>query len=220
MKNPNLAEIAKALREFGIPPRFEPGESRLLIQLWRLVAGGRPVSLKQVEEIASSLQIPRDAAMSFIGKVSERDVKGNVVGIFGLSQKGHPHRFEVTGHTLSTWCAWDTLFLPAMLNQIAKVESSCPSTKQTIRLTITPQKVEEIEPSNSVISIVVPEVTKRGLEAVEEIWMTFCRLVHFFSSTEAASEWISAMTQDIHILSAEAAYQLGLMAFEDFRKYL
>ncbi len=220
MQKVNLAEIAKALREAEIPPRLEPEESRLLIQVWRLVADGRPVSPEQVEQIASNLQMPRDAATSFIRKVGEHDDDGNIVGIFGLSQKSNPHRFEVKGHTLSTWCAWDALFLPAMLKQTAEVESSCPATKQTIRLTITPEKVEKVEPSHAVVSIVVPEATKRGLESVEEVWMIFCVIVHFFSSPGAASEWISGRNQDIRILSVEESYQLGRMAFEDFLKYV
>jgi alkylmercury lyase len=220
MKNSNLAEIARTLRKSAIPPRFEPDEARLLIQLWRLVAKGSPVSPGQLERIASSLQIDLDVATTFIGKVSERDDEGNLVGIFGLSQKSHPHRFKVNGHELSTWCAWDTLFLPVMLRQTAKVESSCPATKQTIQLTITPEKVEEVQPSSTVVSIVVPEVAEKGLEAVEEIWMIFCRLVHFFSSTEAASKWISGRNQDIRILSVEEGFQLGRMAFEDLLNYI
>lgn len=89
MKNSNLAEIARALRESAIPPRFEPDEARLLIQLWRLVAKGSPVSPGQLEQIASSLQMDLDVATTFIRKVSERDDGNNVVGIFGLSQKSH-----------------------------------------------------------------------------------------------------------------------------------
>ncbi len=214
VKSANLAEIAGALHEAEIPPRFEPGESRLLVRLWRLVADGRPVSPQQVERIASSLRLPLDAATSFVSKVSERDAAGNVVGIVGLSQNDHPHRFEVNGHRLATWCAWDSLFLPIVLNQTAKIRSFCPATKTTIRLTVTPEKVEEFEPPTAVMSLVVPEVTKSGRESVEEVWMTFCCFVHFFSSREAASKWFSGKNREPIILSVEESYRLGRMAFE------
>ncbi|MCI0371195.1 MAG: alkylmercury lyase [candidate division NC10 bacterium] len=215
MKSPSLAGIAKALRESEIPPRFQPDESRLLIQLWRLVAEGRPVSPQRVEEVASTLHVPLAAATSFVSKVSERDAEGNIVGIVGLSQKSHPHRFEVNGHTLSTWCAWDSLFLPIVLNQTARVQSSCPATKVTIRLTVTPEKVKEVEPPGAVMSLVVPEVTKSGRESVEEVWMTFCHFVHFFSSPEAASKWFSGKNREPILLSVEEGYRLGRMAFEE-----
>lgn len=219
MENRTLAQIAKALRKAEIPPRFEPDESRLLIQVLRRVADGGPVSLAQLEDVASSLRMPLDGAVAFVRQVTERDREGSVVGVLGLSQNNHPHRFVVNGHTLATWCAWDSLFLPVILKQTAKLESSCPATKTRIRLTITPDKVEQCEPTNAAISIVVPAVTKKGRESVEEIWMTFCHFVHFFSSPESASEWFAGRNRDVSILSVEEAYQLGRMAFEDLLAY-
>lgn len=220
MKDPKLAEIAKALRESEIPPHFEPDELRLLIHVLGRVADGRPVSLQQVEQIASTLQMPAGAATAFIRQVSERDGEGNVVGLLGLSQNTHPHRFMINGHPLSTWCAWDGLFLPAVLRQTAKLESSCPATKKKIRLAVAPDKVEQCEPAGAVISIVVPETTKRGRESVEEIWMAFCHFVHFFHSTEAASGWFAGRKMPVSILSVEEGHRLGRMAFRDLLAYV
>jgi alkylmercury lyase len=214
-----LAEIATALQGAEIPPRFQAAEARLLIHLWRLVAEGLPVSPEQVEQLASSLQVPLEAASSFVSKVSERDRQGNLVGIVGLSQESHAHRFEVNGHTLTTWCAWDSLFLPVVLKQTAKVESPCPTTKTRIRLTITPDSVPEIQPSTAVLSLVLPKVTKKGRESVEEIWMTFCHFVHFFCSLEAGSEWFVGRGLDPIFLSVEEGYELGRLAFSQLLQY-
>ena len=219
MNKEKVAQLAEALRGAEFPPRFQPHESRLLIQVSRLVAEGRPVTSAQIQQIASSVEMPFDAAISFLSKVSEHDDEGNVVGIFGLSQKSHPHRFEVNGHVLSAWCAWDTLFLPAILKQDAEVESSCPATKQKIRLRLTPARVEEVAPSSSVLSLVVPQVKKANVNAVEEIWAVFCCLVHFFSSEESASVWMSGRGEDIRILSVEEGYDLGRVAFEEVLQY-
>ncbi|MFQ5899893.1 MAG: organomercurial lyase [Candidatus Methylomirabilia bacterium] len=174
---------------------------------------------EQVRQIASTLSMPPDAATSFINKVSERDGQGHVVGIGGLSQKNHPHRFEVDGRALATWCAWDCLFLPALLKQTAKVESSCPATQQKVRLAITPEKVERCEPPTALVSIVVPKGAKKGRESVEEIWMTFCHFVHFFTSPEAAAEWFSGKNQDPLLLSVDEGYQLGRIAFARLLEY-
>ena len=132
MTNVNLSELAEKIRESGIPTHFDPNHSRLLIEIWRLVAKGKPVSASQIEQTALRLNMPFEAARTFIYKVSERDESGNVVGIFGLSQKEHPHKFQVNGRTFSTWCAWDALFLPGMLKQTAQVDSSCPATHEKI----------------------------------------------------------------------------------------
>ena len=142
MTQKELIELAERIRECGIPTHFEPEETRLLLAVWRLVAKGKPVSVEPIGQEASKLHMPVDAALSFIHKLSERDENGNVVGLFGLSQKEHPHRFNVDGKTFSTWCAWDALFLPAMLNRSAQVESKCPATKEKISLSLTPAGVE------------------------------------------------------------------------------
>jgi alkylmercury lyase len=38
------------------------------------------------------------------------------------------HRFEINGLTLWTWCAWDSLFIPEILAQTARVASRDPET--------------------------------------------------------------------------------------------
>jgi alkylmercury lyase len=220
MKSENIAEIATALRAAGIPPQLEADQSRLLIQVWLRLTDGRPVTPAQIEQIFSANQIPFDAGNNFINRLSERDGAGNVVGIFGLSQLKHPHQLEVKGHTLSTWCAWDTLFLPVFLNQTATIKSYCPATKEKIQLTISPEKVEQVAPPGTVLSMVVPEVTKGGCDSSEEIRCSFCQLVHFFSSTEGAAEWVSEKNRDIAILSVEEGHRLGQFAFEELHKYI
>ena len=220
MKSENIAEIAKALRAVGIPPQLDEDQSRLLIRLWQRLTDGSSITPEQIEKIFSAIQIPFDTGNAFINKVSERDGEGNVVGIFGLSQLKHPHQFEVKGHTFSTWCAWDTMFLPALLKQTAMIRTYCPATKEKIRLTITPEKVEHVAPPGTVLSMVVPEIVKGGCDSSEEIRCSFCQLVHFFSSPEAAKEWGLEKNRDIAILSVEEGYQLGQLAFEKLHKYI
>jgi len=203
-------QVAKALRASNFPQRLGADKTRLRIDVLRLVAKGSPVPLRKVEQIATKLQMPVDAATSFISKVSEHDGDGNIIGILGLSQRAHPHRFELKDRVLSTWCAWDALFLPALLRQSATVESSCPVTKERIRVTITPKKVEQVSPSDCVVTIADPATSP---EAVEEIWAAFCHFVLFFASEDAASRWASKRKQDLRILSVEEAYNLGRRAF-------
>ena len=220
MKSENIAELAKALRAAGIPPQLDADQSRLLIQVWQRLTDGSPITPEQIEQIFSANQIPFDAGNDFINRVSERDGEGNVVGIFGLSQLKHPHQFEVKGHKLSTWCAWDTLFLPVFLKQTATIRTYCPATKEKIRLTITTEKIEQVAPPGTVLSMVVPEIAKGDCGSSEEIKCSFCQLVHFFSSPEAANEWVSEKNQDIVILSVEEGYRLGQLAFEELNRYI
>ena len=215
MNLPTLTDTAHFLKSINFPPRFRVDESRLLVRVLRDVAEGLPVSRSRVEQTAANLQMSLDAATSFLNTVSEYDDAGNVVGILGLSQKNHPHRFKVNGQLLSTWCAWDALFLPALLGQGAEVESSCPLTNAGIRLRISPDDVEEVEPPASVLTIALPSATGTGLESFETIWKTFCCLVHFFVSEDAALQWISAKDQNVTILSVKDGHRLGGIVFEE-----
>ena len=188
--------------------------------MWREIVRGGPVSPQRVEQIASALDLPQQTAHEVLDKMCERDPDGNVVGIAGLSQNQHPHRFTVNGIRLSTWCAWDSLFLPVMLRQTALVSSPCPVTGETIRLTITPEGVTSYQPASAVISIVIPQPASSGLESVEEIWMTFCHHIHFFSTSQAAQEWVAAQEQKIAILSIEEAFELGRLTLSEVLRHL
>ena len=190
------------------------------MRLWREIARGGPVSPQRVEQIASTLDLPQQTAHEVLDKMCELDGAGLVVGIAGLSQHQHPHRFTVNGIQLATWCAWDALFLPMMLQQTALVSSTCPSTGETIRLTITPEGVTSYQPASTVISIVIPQPTKHGLESVEEIWTTFCHHIHFFSSPQAAREWFVARGQEIAILTIEEALRLGRLTLSEVLRHI
>ncbi len=219
MKRPSLAEIVKALHKAGIPPQLSADQSRLLIRGWQLVAKGKPVSREQLKEAVSQLRMPPDDAYSFLKQASEFDEDGNLVGIAGLSQKKHSHRFQVNGHILSTWCAWDALFLPVLLKHSAKIESFCPATKSKILLALSPDRVERYEPANAVLSMVLPEPNTEGPKSAEDIWKVFCHYVFFFSSAEAITEWFTEKDYDPIILSVEEGFQLGCMTFEEVLKY-
>ena len=215
-----LDQLARALREAGIQQAFTPEVSRLTVRLWREVARGNPVSPQRVEQIASALDLEQQTAHEVLDKMCERDGDGNVVGIAGLSQHQHPHRFTVNGIQLATWCAWDSLFLPVMLQQTALVSSSCPVTGETIRLTITPEGVTSYRPESAAISIVIPQPTTKGLESVEEIWTTFCHQIHFFASPQAAQEWVASRAQEIAILTIEEAFELGRLTLSEVLRHI
>lgn len=209
MVNPTVEELATTLRETGVPHSFGPDVSRLLMRLWRRVADGHPVPAADVEQIAADLHVSHEDVTTIVSQMCERDVDGNVAGVIGLSQKAHPHRFQVNGHLLSTWCAWDSLFLPALLKQTAHITSSCPVTKELVRLTVTPERVEHYEPASTVISIIIPKTTRQGPGSVEEIWMAFCHHVHFFRSREAAAAWFAGRKQEVALLSMRRGTNLG-----------
>ena len=215
-----VEQIAKNLNKAGIPPDFGPDNSRLLIQVWRTLTSGHPVSNQQIYQIAMELGIPADPAGEFLSQVTERDGDDKIIGLMGLSlNEDWVHRFYVDGVSLRTWCAWDTLFLPGMVGKKAVVESESPVSGDTVILEVSPEKVESSTPSGAVVSIVTFDPDRDELSSVEAIWGNFCHQVFFFSSKDEAKQWAEGKT-NIAILSVHDAYDLGKRAFSDLLKYV
>lgn len=220
MNTPDLGKLAERIRASGVPTHFGPDKARLLIAVWRRVAEGEPVPIGEVEQIATRLDMPVESAVSFIQQLSERDEHNRIVGIFGLSQMDHPNKFFVNARAFSTWCAWDALFLPPMLKQSAQIESVCPQTDETIRVQLTPQRVETCEPDTAVLSMVTPRTDASGIKCVEEVWAGFCCDVRFFQSETAAKTWFTGNSRNVSILSVEEGFRLGLLAFRELLEYV
>ncbi len=83
------------------------------------------------------------------------DDQRNVVGA-ALTTRQTPHRIRVRGKELYAWCALDTLFIPGLLSEKAEVESNCPVSDETVRISVAPSGVEEFSPPDAVISVVLP----------------------------------------------------------------
>ena len=171
--------------------------------LWRpllqLLAAGEPVD---IEALAGATGKTADDVRQALAGMpdTEYDDTGRIVGS-GLTQRPTPHRFEVDGHTLYTWCALDTLIFPAVLDRPAQVESPCHATGQPIRLQVEPERVISVDPATVVVSIVTPD----DLSSVRS---AFCNQVHFFASAEAAAGWLD-QHPDGTVLPVVDAYQLG-----------
>ena len=183
--------------------------AEICIQSIQLLAEGKPVS---AEQLAKASQIPLAGITDSLSQLNqcgcEFDLQGNLVGAV-LTLKPTPHQFQVNGHQLFAWCALDTLFLPALLQQPAQVESTCPATGAKIQLTVTPEGIATVDPSETVLSIVIPGVTPNcEVGAKSGPHGPVCSTMHFFSSPEATSSWLVAHP-GVTILSVDEAWQLA-----------
>jgi alkylmercury lyase len=172
------------------------------LSLIQLLADGAPVT---VEQLATAVHRSPDEVTEALHQFPEIvfDEAGRVVGA-GLSLLPTPHRFEVNGRELFTWCALDTLIFPALLGRTANIASTCPVTGAAIHLTVTPEHIERASPSDAVVSVVVPAAGEASCNVRE----SFCIYSHFLRSREAAAPWLLEHPGAI-LLSVEDAFQLG-----------
>jgi len=190
-------------RLLSVFPALDSDEQRFSLALYRRLAEGAPVALRA---LAAELAMPREeverrlAAWPGVYYDDER----RVVGYWGLTIRPMTHRLRVDGRELFAWCAWDTLFLPALLGRTAEVSSVCRGNGEPVRLSVSPRGVESAEPEGIVVSFLIP-----GADAVRaDVITSFCHYVHFFSSVDVAQPWL-AQHPEAFLLRLDEAHEVG-----------
>jgi alkylmercury lyase len=200
---PDINELAERLT--AAMPRLDATEQCIALTLIRQLALGAPVSVSQ---LATTAQLPEPQITETLDQLPGvfRDEQQRVVGFMGLTvvEMGH-HRIHVDGRPLSAWCAWDTLFLPQLLDQTAYVTSRSPASDEQISVTVTPTGPTDLTPADTVVSFLLPET-----EFDADVIQRFCHFVHFFASPAAGEQW-TAEHPGTFLLSVEDAYRLGVL---------
>ena len=183
-----------------------PGTSGVFRAVLTLLAEGIPVPKSAV---ARALGCPERDVMDLLAQIPslEFDDAGDIVGA-GLSLRPTVHLFEVGGRRLYTWCALDTLIFPAILGRTARVTSPCAATGASVRLLVSAEGIDELEPTSAVVSL--------HLFEGRDVRNAFCRDVNFFVSQNSAAGWLHTHpgawvlpVAQAHSLARELARQLA-----------
>ncbi|WP_199434740.1 organomercurial lyase MerB [Qaidamihabitans albus] len=182
------------------------GMPDMFVRLWRLLAErGEPVS---VEQLATAGGWPLEAIRSELGRQPGVDWEddGTIAG-FGLTLHPTPHAFTFDGRVVYGFCATDVVNFPAILGRAGVAESTCPATGRRIRVELTPNDVLNVEPPEAVVSKV------HLTDAVENV-RDLCDLGNFFSSTEAAADWLATHPQG-EVLPIAEEFEIGRRAVRE-----
>jgi alkylmercury lyase len=179
-------------------------DDRIALEVYRRLAEGSPAPASDIAERAGApVRRVEDVLSSWPGVYL--DEAKNVIGFWGLTitELSPTHRLEVNGRNLFAWCAWDTLFLPGILEATARVESACPTTGETISLVVSPRGIVETSHRDAVVSFLTPD---RDFDA--DVIQSFCHFVHFFASREAGETW-TAEHPGTFLLPLDDGFELG-----------
>jgi alkylmercury lyase len=171
-----------------------PCTDRVSVSVLRVLATGYPISRQDLAarltrnrppggEVDSEIFL--SAAMDRIPNL-ELDEHGRIVGC-GLTLAPTDHQIIFSGPPLYTWCAFDTVLFPALLERSAEVRSRCQATGIPIRCSIGVEGIEAVVPAAAVISVIEPKQEAARCEAGG----SFCRHSHFFASPAAAGRWLA-----------------------------
>ncbi len=186
-------------------------EQPLALQLFRSLARGYPV---RVEQLATETQkSPKEIAAMLSGGALRGlvllDEEGAITGFGGLSVTPTPHAFRLDGVTLHTWCALDAFFIPGILGVTAAIESTCPQSGRTLRVTVSPNGVEDSDPKEQVMSFVDP-IKPFGSQSVSESMCCFCDHVRLIASRAEGNRWCEER-KDAFLLTLQQAFELGTL---------
>jgi alkylmercury lyase len=184
-------------------PRAE--HRRLLPPTLQELAKGQPVAM---ESLSARAGITVEEARTFLSKAGgEWDSTGTRLIGWGLTHNPTPHRYQVNGHDLYTWCAADSIFFPVVIGARAKIVSPCAATGELIHIDMSPTGVRHVEPGGSVVSIITPPVD------ISEVREAVCKAQNFYRSTEAATPW-REQNPDGLLLPVEDVFELYRRAAE------
>jgi len=194
-------------------PRIKPADRLLGRILHRELLQGRPVDPERVGVLAD---LDQATVSEVVRRWARQDDDGLICAFFGLTLEQTKHRMIVGGRGVYAWCAWDTLFLPELLGERVAIESSCPVTGSAVWLIVSPEGIESVDPSKTLVSFVTPpdlccdiEGRESELETLKERTLSeFCAFVHFISTPEAGRQWAEGRAHT-HLLTVEEAFEVG-----------
>jgi len=186
-------------------------EQPLALQLFRILARGYPV---RVEQLATETQKPsREIAEMLSGGALRglvlMEQEKVITGFGGLSVTPTPHAFRLDGVTLHTWCALDAFFIPGILGDTAAIESTCPQSGRTLRVTVSPNGIEDSDPEGQVMSLVDP-IKPFGSQSASESICCFCDHVRLIASRAEGNRWCRER-KDAFLLTLQQAFELGTL---------
>ncbi|MPZ70179.1 MAG: hypothetical protein GEU71_11730 [Actinobacteria bacterium] len=197
-----LEEVAEAIT--SATPAFDSLGRRIVGETYRLLARGEAAS---PADIADAADLPPETTEEILRSwpLTFWDDQDRIFRFWGMAiDRLRPtHSMEMGGRTVYGWCAWDTLFITDLLDTETNVTSTDPHNGETIRLTATGDGVKEAEPSQTIVSFLLPEGAF-GADAIEG----FCHYVHFFSSSESGGAWV-ADHPGTFLLTVDEAFRLG-----------
>lgn len=211
MSEENIATVVDELSEgfARLLPENSLEEQRFGIGL--LSALARRGSLT-TSDVALELDVSPAEAKSFLeeselGRLVLRDREDNdrILGFWGLATFPTHHQLAINGRTVWANCAGDSLFLPALLGETARIESRDPESNELIELTVSPSGIESAPHENVFVSFNSPDMW--DLSSAEKAIASVCHYIYYFASRESGERWV-AEHLGTTLLPLEAAFKL------------
>ncbi len=153
--------------------------------------GEHPV---EIERLAEALGRSPDEAVALAQQWAYVRVAD---GLIHYDPEGSPYsryHVKVGNRVLDTGgCAVDIFWAVLATGASVRAESRCPTTGTPIRVELSPEGVELVEPPGAVVTVLNPRApVLQEMNNVEDADTNACSQQSFFASAEAAAHWLAA----------------------------
>lgn len=107
---------------------------------------------------------------------------GEVIGFWGLARPEMAYEVHIGGRRRYAWCAWDTLFIPELLDTEVRVEATTGIEQRPVQLVVTPSEAEITAGNISELFVSFNLPDDEGWE--QNVASSFCHHVHFLMAGE------------------------------------
>lgn len=141
---------------------------------------------------------------------AELDEAGRLVGVHGFTLRRTHHRFvhEGTGH--HTWCAFDSVGIPAAFGLDAVVMTDCPACGAALAVDIDAGSPRDKAPVNAEMALWIP-----APEGTSHLMNQFCASADLYCSRGHLEERVDVASAPGQVLSLGEAAQLGRETWAD-----
>jgi alkylmercury lyase len=158
-------------------------------------AGERPVT---VERLAAASGRPVDETLALARQFLKVCVQEGLINL-DLSAVGPSarYRLQIGARTIDAdGCAPDIVWTALLAGTPIRAEATCPATGTRIRVDLTPDGVERVEPPSMVVAVISPLAPQlQQLSNGEQADADICSQQPFFASAEAAADWLALHPQ-------------------------
>lgn len=168
-----------------IASRWEQADKAALRHLFPLLAAGKPVSHSLFAIIVKTDVFAVEKALQ-LGR-TDRHSRGNVIGLSGFTLLPTLHRLMIEDVALFSCCAMVAQMMPSLAGKTAAIESIDPINNKVVKIIISPNSIQSVEPKEAVATFVVTNQE----DVLREVSSAFCSHVRHFINYRTAEEFTS-----------------------------
>lgn len=153
--------------------------------------GERPV---EIERLAAAIGRPPEETVALALQWARVRVSDGWINLDPESSPFSRYHLEVGTRVLDTGgCAVDLFWAVLAAGISVRAASTCPATRTTIQVDLSPEGVERAEPPGTVIAVLHPRaLVLQEMDNVDDADANACSQQPFFASAEAAVNWLAA----------------------------